>query len=111
MDGCYQLLAEKSRLGQKVVVRRMCRRRDNLSRGLRWENRKRSRETSYARLLYNYYRTYDPTTGRYIESDPIGLEGGLNTYGYAYQNPLRYTDPTGELVPVRRHPFLSSTST
>ncbi|NYZ70408.1 RHS repeat-associated core domain-containing protein, partial [Endozoicomonas sp. SM1973] len=39
-------------------------------------------------LFYNYFRDYDPTLGRYIESDPIGLEGGLNTYGYAYQNPL-----------------------
>lgn len=45
---------------------------------------------------YNYFRTYDPRTGRYLESDPIGIEGGLNTYGYALQNPLRYTDPTGE---------------
>lgn len=46
-------------------------------------------------LHYNYHRTYDPATGRYLESDPIGLEGGLNTYGYAYQNPLTYTDPLG----------------
>ena len=47
-------------------------------------------------LHYNYYRTYDPATGRYLESDPIGLQSGLNTYGYAYQNPLYYYDPTGE---------------
>ena len=46
-------------------------------------------------LHYNYFRDYDPTTGRYIEADPIGLEGGLNIYGYANQNPLRLTDPLG----------------
>jgi len=46
-------------------------------------------------LHYNYFRTYDPETGRYIESDPIGLEGGLNSFAYAGSNPQRYTDPLG----------------
>jgi RHS repeat-associated protein len=48
-----------------------------------------------AGLNYNYYRDYDPKVGRYVESDPIGLEGGLNTYGYVAQNPLRFMDPSG----------------
>lgn len=49
-------------------------------------------------LYYNRYRDYDPTTGRYIQADPIGLAGGASPYSYAMNNPLRYTDPAGLLV-------------
>jgi RHS repeat-associated protein len=46
-------------------------------------------------LNYNYFRDYDPATGRYGESDPIGLWGGINTYIYAQSNPLNFADATG----------------
>jgi len=50
---------------------------------------------AHSALYYNYFRDYDPQTGRYVESDPIGLEGGLNTYGYVLGNPLVYVDQYG----------------
>jgi RHS repeat-associated protein len=46
-------------------------------------------------LHYNYFRDYDPSIGRYGESDPIGLRGGLNTYAYVYGSPLTRIDPKG----------------
>jgi RHS repeat-associated protein len=46
-------------------------------------------------LHYNGNRYYDPDTGRYLRTDPLGIEGGLNLYVYALNDPLMFTDPDG----------------
>src|SRR5262249_50046084 len=51
-------------------------------------------EDSETGLHYNFFRYYDPESGRYINRDPVGLWGGLNQYAYA-QNPINWVDPLG----------------
>jgi RHS repeat-associated protein len=64
----------------------------NFTFNLRFPGQYYDKETN---LNYNYYRDFDPTTGRYVESDPVGLNGGLNTYAYAFGAPLTFRDPDG----------------
>ncbi len=52
-------------------------------------------------LNQNMQRDYDPLTGKYIESDPIGLNGGVNTYSYVRSKPTTTTDSTGLLEQCR----------
>ena len=53
---------------------------------------------------YNYFRDYDPAIGRYVQSDPIGLRGGLNTFAYVYDSPLRYSDSSGLAAEMCQRP-------
>jgi RHS repeat-associated protein len=54
------------------------------------------REPDGTGLIYYRARAYDPTLGRFTQRDPIGLAGGLNPYVYVGNNPVNFTDPTGE---------------
>ena len=59
---------------------------------LRFAGQINDRETG---MHYNYFRDYEPDTGRYVESDPIGLRGGINMYGYVDGQPIRSKDRKG----------------
>jgi RHS repeat-associated protein len=79
----------------------------------RWQNRRRVRRRASGRsvvynlrypgqyydsetgLSYNYFIDYDAQVGRYVESDPIGLESGVNTYAYAMGQPTMLIDSYG----------------
>lgn len=53
-----------------------------------------------SRLINNVNRDYDATIGRYIQSDPIGLAGGMSSYSYVASSPLAYIDPQGQQVVI-----------
>lgn len=55
---------------------------------------------------YNWHRTYDSSIGRYLQSDPLGLTDGPNTYQYAHLNPIANFDPDGRLVFLGVLPFI-----
>ena len=57
-----------------------------------------SRENDETGLLFYRARYYDTVLKLFISSDPIGLIGGLHTFGYVEGDPLRFTDPTGEIA-------------
>lgn len=59
---------------------------------LRYMGQQKGAETG---LLYNYFRDYDPALGRYVQSDPAGLKGGVSTYAYVKSRPLVWIDPKG----------------
>ena len=56
---------------------------------------------------YRRNRYYDPSTGRFTQEDPIGIAGGLNTYGYAEGDPVNFSDPFG-LCPDPTNPKCTS---
>ncbi len=63
-----------------------------LAQSLRFPGQYRDGETGY---YYNYFRDYDGDLGRYLQSDPIGIRAGLNTYAYASANPIINRDYYG----------------
>jgi RHS repeat-associated protein len=52
-------------------------------------------EVSETGLYYLRQRYYDPSLGRFLTRDPIGILGGLNLYGYVLNNPVNFVDPNG----------------
>jgi RHS repeat-associated protein len=70
---------------------------DTIENNLRFVGQIQDPETG---LHYNYHRYYDPATGRYLTTDPIGLEGGINPYVYVRNNPINWVDPFGLFDPI-----------
>jgi RHS repeat-associated protein len=88
-------ISENAYRGYQLLPASLPRTRTLLTTRRRWRNRVSVRRRALGRAHYNYFRDYDPAVARYVESDPIGLKGGINTYAYAAQSPARYVDQTG----------------
>ncbi|HWM93497.1 MAG TPA: RHS repeat-associated core domain-containing protein [Thermoanaerobaculia bacterium] len=56
-------------------------------------------------VYYNLNRWYQPGTGRYAQADPIGLDGGMNLYAYAFSSPTKFADPLGLASFLCRRPL------
>ena len=72
--------------------------------GLRFPGQYADGETA---LSYNKFRDYQPSNGRYVQSDPVGLTAGPSTFGYVASRPMKLIDPfglkygcPGEQVPI-----------
>ncbi|WP_016590213.1 RHS repeat domain-containing protein, partial [Yersinia pestis] len=77
--------------GQAELWRQAANEEDRVSCNLRFAGQYADAESG---LHYNRFRYYDGETGQYLCPDPIGLEGGLNPYGYVH-NPVSWVDPLG----------------
>ncbi|RRD55679.1 hypothetical protein EII20_14115, partial [Comamonadaceae bacterium OH2545_COT-014] len=55
---------------------------------------------------YNFHRDYKPNLGRYLQSDPIGLNGGVNWFEYAASNSIKYIDASGQIAIVPPPPLI-----
>ncbi|MEO0572879.1 MAG: SpvB/TcaC N-terminal domain-containing protein [Bacteroidota bacterium] len=51
-------------------------------------------------MAYHTARYYLPWLGRWLSTDPIGVEGGINLYNYTHNNPINYNDPTGKIIGI-----------
>ena len=58
-------------------------------------------------LFHNGFRDYNPSTGRYMQSDPLGLEAGFNTYAYVGNNPYRAVDPYGLMLEMLYYNYVT----
>lgn len=81
--------AQYSVFGKAIIIT------DIVESNLRFPGQYYDHETQ---LHHNYFRDYDPATGRYIQSDPLKMDSSVNYYIYAQQNPLIHVDPTGEIA-------------
>jgi RHS repeat-associated protein len=88
-DGAIVWAQRAEAFGKTAVVQ------EAVTNNLRFPGQYYDRETD---THYNYFRDYEPSTGRYVQQDPIGLDGGWNIYGYVGGNPLSKVDPIGEFA-------------